>query len=173
MLGVRAYDAKALGVFSGKVWGIEANLLYRLLSTFDGRETMVKELNTYMVERCLGTNNCEQRFSELVQLTGYMPEPQVAQAAFRKADRRMLSKIRGNIKQHVSAKRHYPVEEKMTRCEWSDGQRLPAGWPRSEVAYPATKKVKAAVHTAHTSTQRAAKEETRSTRDYARANALK
>ena len=143
-----------------------------MLATFDAREARIKGSGTYDVERTYSTDDVENCFSELVGTVGYMATAPVVLAAFRKAERRADSKMNGNILQYMSRRKRYPPHMITTRADWSDGQRLPSWWRRSEVGYPRTKIVKAKGRTTHTSSAKAAKEKTRTTREYAVSKAV-
>ena len=109
ILGSAIDDAERLRVCYGKTFmGIEAQLIFRLLSTFDAREQIVRRNGTYFVERCAGTDDVENTFSEVVAEMGYMATGKVVQGAFRKAERRASAKMKDNIRQFVSSRKRYP-----------------------------------------------------------------
>ena len=168
IVGTNIDDAKQLNGAYGKTYcGIEANVIFRLLASFDAREARIKRSGTYDVDRTYGTDDIENCFGELVGIVGYMAKAPVVLAAFKKSERRAESKMDPKILQYMSQRKRYPPHMITTRADWSDGQRLPDWWPRSEVAYPTTVTVPARRGTTHTSSAKAAKEQSLTTRAHA------
>lgn len=175
LVGTTIDDATSLAVAGGKsYWGLEANLVFRLLSTFDAREGLVKKLGNYPRDRCLSTNPVENAFSELVQVAGgYMPRLEKAIASFRKAERRALKKMSSDIEQFVSRRKRYPIARMAGRREWFDGQRQDSFWPLVEVRTEKLVAVKPKGETTHTSGARACRTAVASTREFSKNNAVK
>ena len=173
IVGPAIEDVQALRSCGGKLfYGIEANLVFRLLSSFDARSELVGRLGLYPNDRCMGTNSVECTFSELVLVTGgYMPKVHRGVHALRQVERRLLSKMSGEILQHTSRRKKYPMADMKTRLEWFDGQRQDSFWRLEEMATVEVVVVEPKGQTTHTRGARATSSVTTSNRAMAKAKA--
>ena len=124
-------DKLPVSAATGKKCGttIEIGLLYRFLCNIDMREWFARKHGTWGCEGCFGTDDLENFFSELTRRAGgYMPTCEVAMQMAKKAEQAARSLWDPTWKQHISKRKRYVVQQRATRAQWNDGERVPTFW---------------------------------------------
>ena len=93
------------------------------------REEFARRHGTWGMEGVFGTDDLENFFSELTRRAGgYMPTCEIALQMARRAEAAAASLWNPTWRQFVSKRKRYEVNQRTSRLQWNDGERVPAFW---------------------------------------------